>query len=178
MRLGRIAAWVALPAALFGCLSAARVERRGDDLVPREPAPGNPVALVAASADRAQLARRLAEELAQAGILVHLQPPKTAAGAAGLARTYLVTLGEAANAEVPEAAGRIAIAPPAPVFSASSLQPLLLIRGPGPAPIAQTARPVWELRFDGLAAGMALPLEEEHSLIEAVVLWIRNRAVD
>jgi hypothetical protein len=175
--LGRIAAWVVLPAALFGCLSAARVERRGDDLVPREPAPGSPVAFFEASADRAQLARRLAEELAQAGILVHLKAPK-AWPTGGLARSYLVTLGEMANQEVAEAAGRIAIAPTAPVFSASSLQPLLLIRAPGPPPIAQTARPVWELRFDGLAPGVALPLEEEHSLIEAVVLWIRNRAVD
>ena len=128
-----------------------------------------------ASADRLALARRLAEELAQAGILVHLQaPPATAS----LGRIYLVTLGEAANQEVAGAAGRVAIAPPAPVFAGSSLQPLLLIRAPGPPPIKQTARPVWELRFDGLQAGIRLPLEEEHSLIEAVVLWLRNRAVD
>jgi hypothetical protein len=175
MRLGKIAAWVALAAALFGCLSAARVERRGDDLIPREPAPGRPEVAVKASADRAALAQRLAEELAQAGILVHLQAPPAPVP---LARTYLVTLGEAANQEVMEAAGRVAIAPTAPVFSPSSLQPLLLIRAPGPPPIAQSARPVWELHFDGLAPSVALPLEEEHSLIEAVVLWIRNRAVD
>ena len=106
-------------------------------------------------------------------MLVHLVAPTNPG-----ARTYVVALGEAANPEVPWAAGRVAIAPTAPAFSATSLQPLLLIRDPGPPPIGQTARPVWELRFDGLKPGANLPVEEDHSLIEAVVLWIRNRAVD
>ncbi len=170
----KIAAWVALQAALFGCLTVPRVERRGSDLVPREPASGRPEVVVRSSLDRAALARRLAEELAQAGALVHLGETSTEA----TARLYLVTLGEAANQEVAVAAGRVAIAPPAPVFSPRSVQPLLPIRAPGPPAMEESARPVWELRFNGLSSGSHLSVEEEHTLIEAVVLWIRNRAVD
>jgi len=173
VRLRRIAAGVALQTAIFGCVATSRVEQRGTDLLPREACPGLPEAVVQSSPDRAGLARLLAEELAQAGILVHLGAHSGPPG-----RTYVVALGAPANEEAPWAAGRVAIAPTTPVFSASSLQPLLLIRAPGPPPIAQTARAVWELRFDGLAPGAQLSLEEEHSLIEAVVLWIRNRAVD
>jgi len=155
-------------------MTVPRVERHGSDLVPREAAPGKPEVVVRSSPDRAALAQRLAEELAQAGVLVHLaESPSTP-----LARTYLVTLGDAANQEVAGAAGRVAIAPPAPVFSSGLYQPLLLIRAPGPPPIDQTSRAVWELRFNGLAAGSRLSVEEEHTLIEAVVLWLRNRAVD
>jgi len=152
-----------------------RVERRGSDLVPREPAAGKPEAFLRASPGAQGLAARLADELAEAGILVHLAG---APSPASLARSYEVALGEAANIESAEAAGRVAIAPTAPVFAPTSLQPLLLIRAPGPPPITQTARPVWELRFNGLKEGIHLSVEEEHTLIEAVVLWIRNRAVD
>jgi hypothetical protein len=125
------------------------------------------------SPDAAPFAARLAEELAQAGILVHLglAPP-------AMDHTYVVALGSAANAEVPGAAGRVAIAPTDLKLDEKLPQPLLLMRPPGPAPVGESARPVWELRFAGLKDGVHLSVEEEHTIIEAVVLWIRNRAVD
>ncbi len=66
------------------------------------------------------------------------------------------------------------------MFAASSLQPLLLVREARAAADHSDGRDrCGSFRFDGLRAGAALPLEEEeHSLIEAVVLWMRNRALD
>jgi len=95
-----------------------------------------------------------------------------------LTRAFVVALGEAANTEIEGLAGRVAIGPTALALRPGSTQPLLLIRPPGPPPVEPSARPLWELRFDGLARGFALSREEEHTLFEAVALWVRNRAAD
>lgn len=150
-------------------------ERRGDDLVPKSVAPGKPEVYLRASPPAAQLALRIGAALAEAGAVVHLANSPLPSS---LPHTYVVALGEPANEEMENVAGRVAIAPTELQLTPGSTQPLLLIRAPAPAPLEPTARPLWELRFDGLANGFALSSDEEHSLVEAVVLWVRSRAED
>jgi hypothetical protein len=128
-----------------------------------------------ASPEAAQLALRLGTDLAEAGAVVHLSLD---ALPATLDHAYVVALGEPANEEVSGVAGRVAIGPTALALDPASTQPLLLIRSPESPSLEPTARPVWELRFAGLAKGFNLTIDEEHSLIEAVVLWVRERAKD
>ncbi len=150
-------------------------ERRGDDLVPRSTAPGKPEIYLRASAAAAPLALRLGVALAQSGAVVHLASSPLPAA---LPHTYVVALGVPANDEVEGISGRVAIGPTALALTDGSTQPLLLLRPPDPPPVEPTARPLWELRFAGLANGFSLPIDDEHALIEAVVLWIRSRAAD
>lgn len=173
-RCGSLTVCLALGAALFGCTEP-HLERRGDDLVPKQAAPGSPEVYVHASPETAALAVRLATALAQAGALAHLgaMPLPT-----GLQHIYVISLGTAANAEVASVSGRVALAPTALALDVGSTQPLLLIRGSDATPVEPSARPLWELKFDGLRPGASLSRDEEHSLFEAVVLWIRSRAVD
>jgi hypothetical protein len=107
--------------------------------------------------------------------VVHLAPiPLPTA----LTHVYVVALGSAANDDPGGLAGRVAIAPTELALTPSSTEPLLLIRPPAPPPLEPTPRPLWELRFDGLTSGFLLSSADEHSLLEAVVLWIRTRAAD
>ena len=92
-------------------------------------------------------------------------------------RLYVAATGEslatvAALAASGHVAGLVLFSPPA--IPASGNEPRLVIRGGEPA--SKQSGQQWEVSFPDLQAGHRLTPDDEHSVLELVVLWLRARA--
>ena len=134
---------------------------------PSATAPGRPLLEIDPSVPAA-LAARMAEAALDAGIAVSIGPlPRGRTEPFG--HVFVATRGDLPR--VGAADGVVVVAPGAAVRCA---RPCLLLRGGAPA--SRQKGVVWELSFPGLEPGRHLSPDEDHALLEAMVLWLRARS--
>lgn len=144
--------------------------------VPVTPAPGAP-ALLISSFGPPGLSSRLATAAIDAGVAVF----ELRGGDAELALRWMeprarrLFVAEGGESRVPgtaQLAGRVLLSPLAVPLD----RPCLVLRGGEPASTQHGA--LWEVSFPDLAAGKTLTPDDEHSLFELIVLWLRARATE
>jgi hypothetical protein len=151
-------------------------------LVPDVPAPGAPALLIVGNGVAPGFSTRLATAAMEGGVAsleVQAGDPGQALlwlGPKGK-RLYVAATGEGLASVVSLAAsGRVAgfvlFSPPA--IPGSGNEPCLVIRGGEPA--SKQSGQQWQVSFPDLQAGHMLTPDDEHSVLELVVLWLRARA--
>ncbi len=153
-------------------------------LTPDVQAPGAPAVLIVGNGVAAGFSARLATAAMEAGVAaLELQGGDPGQALLWLGprarRLYVAAFGDgltsvAALAASGHVAGFVLFSPPA--VPATSNEPCLLLRGGEPAS-KQTGKQ-WEVTLADLAPGKTLTPDDEHSILELAVLWLRARAAE
>jgi hypothetical protein len=147
---------------------------------PGTPAPGAPALLIVGFGS-AGLSSKLATAALEAGVAVfELRGGDPVQAARWLEprarRLFVAESGESRTSGAAHLAGRVLLTPTTVPDARAGLQPCLVLRGGEPASTQHGA--LWQVSFPDLAEGKTLTPDDEHSLFELVVLWLRARAVE